>query len=233
MKKLSSTIAIAAVLFSFSCSNNTTQKEESPAVDSAMITNANSDLFKAIVIKHPVKDYDKWKAAYFAHDSVRKVYGITHFVIGRELDNPNNVIIIDKMDDVNKAKEFSTLPALKSAMEQAGVSGPPAFSFIDVVRDDNTVIEQKDRVMVEHRVKDFDAWLKVYDSEGKDVRAANGLIDRGLARSIDDPNMVYIVFAISDMVKAKARMGSEDLKKIMMDAGVEGPPKITFYKLVD
>jgi hypothetical protein len=58
-------------------------------------------------------------------------------------------------------------------------------------------------------------------------------VDRGLGRSIDDPNMVYIIFAITDMAKAKARVGSPELKKLMKDAGVDGPPQIVYYKLVD
>ncbi len=59
------------------------------------------------------------------------------------------------------------------------------------------------------------------------------MIDRGLARGIYDSNMIYIVFAITDIAKAKARIASPKLKKIMMDAGVQGPPKIYYYRLQD
>jgi hypothetical protein len=35
------------------------------------------------------------------------------------MDNPNNTImVIDKMNDVNKAKDFSMLPSLKDAMKE-------------------------------------------------------------------------------------------------------------------
>jgi hypothetical protein len=30
--------------------------------------------FKVIVIKHDVADYNKWRAAYDAHDSIRMLY---------------------------------------------------------------------------------------------------------------------------------------------------------------
>jgi hypothetical protein len=59
------------------------------------------------------------------------------------------------------------------------------------------------------------------------------LTDRGLARGIDDQNMVYIVFAITDKEKATARMNSEELKKIMTDAGVDGAPQIMYYNLAE
>jgi len=67
--------------------------------------------------------------------------------------------------------------------------------------------------MVIHKLKDFNAWLKVYDREGMNNCKGNGLIDHGLARDMDDPNKVYIVFAIGDIEKAKARISSQYLKK--------------------
>ena len=84
--------------------------------------------------------------------------------------------------------------------------------------------------MVVHHVKDFDAWLKVYDGEGKAKRMEEGFMDRGMARGVDDPNMVCLVFALMDMAKAKAAITSDAKKKLMTDAGVDSPPQIFFYK---
>ena len=189
--------------------------------------------FKVFLIQHHVKNFDAWKVGYLAHDSVRQAYGITKYGLGRGTADSNMVTVFDKMDDENKAKEFAKLPNLKEAMQKAGVNSTPTFSYATVIRNDDSPIDQKDRVMVSHKVKNFDAWLKVYDAEGKDTRAANGMIDRGMARDLDDSNMVYLVFAITDMAKAKARVASPELKKIMTDAGVIGQPKIYFYKLVE
>ncbi|MBK8585427.1 MAG: cyclase [Bacteroidetes bacterium] len=84
-------------------------------------------------------------------------------------------------------------------------------------------------MIINHKVKDFDAWLKVYDGEGVATRAEEGMVDVLLARGIDDPNIVYIVFDITDMEKAKAALSSESKKNLMMSAGVEGAPKMDFY----
>ena len=78
-------------------------------------------------------------------------------------------------------------------------------------------------------MKNFDEWVKVFDGEGSQTRADNGLEDLALGRGIDDPNMVHIVFAVTDMAKAKARLANPALKKLMEDAGVVGAPTITFY----
>ena len=151
----------------------------------------------------------------------------------RGADNTNQVMIIEKIDDVQKAKDFTTSPTLKEAMQKAGVTSAPEFSYYDVVRNDDSKIDTKSRVMITHKVKDFDAWLKVYDGEGMATRAEEGMVDRVIARGVDDPNMVHIVFAITDMAKAKAAIASETKKKLMMSAGVDGPPTIEFYTMAE
>ncbi|MFV5697438.1 hypothetical protein ACM55H_03630 [Flavobacterium sp. ZT3R17] len=227
-------ILVFTVAF-LSCKNNKTEKAEP---EKAMPKDTTTKVavfepFKVIVIKHKVADYDKWRKGYDAHDSMRKAYGITHYMVGRGIDSPNMIVIINKFSDVQKAKDFSMLPNLKEVMKKAGVTSKPEFSYYDVIRNDSTKIDLKDRLMVTHRVKDFDAWLKVYDAEGTAKRMEEGFIDRGLARSIDDPNMVAIVFAITDMKKAKENINSEVKKKLMKDAGVVGAPEMFFYKIVE
>ena len=227
-------ILVFTVAF-LSCKNNKTEKtepEEAKAMDTTSAV-AVFEPFQVIVIKHKVADYEKWRKGYDAHDSVRKAYGISHYMIGRGIDDPNTIVVINKFSDVQKAKEFSMLPNLKEAMKKAGVISKPEFYYYDVIRNDDTQISERNRLKVTHRVKDFDAWLKVYDAEGTAKRMEEGLIDRGMARSIDDPNMVTLVFAVTDMEKAKASINSEAKKKLMMDAGVEGAPQMFFYKIVD
>jgi hypothetical protein len=227
-------LLVVFILTVFSCKNNKSEKEEEPqTMEEPEMTVPEFMPFKVITIKHKVADYAKWRKEYDAHDSVRLAYGITHFVMGRGMDNPNMVVIIDKISDVQKAKDFSVLPSLKETMKKAGVTSTPEFSYFDVVRNDEAKINLKDRLMVTHRVKDFDAWLKVYDAEGINKRTEEGLIDRGMARSVDDPNVVALVFAISDLEKAKASITSEAKKKLMTEAGVEGAPQMFYYKLVD
>lgn len=213
-------LCVAAMLFSFININKTMK----PTTNTALAP------FKVVLIKHSVADYEKWKPAYVAHGSVRKEYGLTDLDLLRGIDNPNLILVVEKIADVKKAKEFTTLPDLKEAMEKAGVNSAPEFFYYDVIRNDDSKINTKDRVMVTHKVKDFDAWVKVYDGEGKATRASEGMVDRVLARGIDDPNLVHIVLAVTDMAKAKAAIFSEGKKKLMTSAGVEGPPTIEFFK---
>ena len=189
--------------------------------------------FKVMAVTHIVKDFDVLKKTFDAHESLRTANGLTLRAMGRDMKNPNKVLIFLKIDDVQKAKDFSVSTDLKEAMQKAGVIGKPEIIYVDVVRFEESPAEFKDRLRVGHKVKDFDTWLKAYDAEGKETRLANGLIDRALSRNIDDPNMIYITFAVSDMAKAKARLKSPELKKIMTEAGVDGKPVIDFYTSVE
>jgi hypothetical protein len=238
MRRLPSIFAISLAALLFSCSNGPAKEETKTADTTASVTPPPEPVkpvfipYKVIMIQHKVKNFVKWEAAYFAHDSVRKSYGITEGVIGRDMKDSNLVYIADKMDDLTKAQTFASLPALKEAMKKAGVVDKPGFSYAEMVRSDDSPVESNDRLGIAHHVKDFAVWLKAFDAEGPSGRNANGLVDRGIARGLVDSNMVYITFAVTDMTKAKARLTSPELKKIMTDAGVDSPPTTRWYRIV-
>lgn len=241
MKTISLFLGAAIILFCFSCGGSDEKKEATTdttttaAVETPSVAPEKPAFtpFKTFMVQHRVKDFTKWRAGYMGGDSMRKAYGMSHFRFGRGLEDSNLVYVIDIITDVQKAKELAASPELKNRMAKAGVSGPPKFSYAEVIRSDTSSVEPRDRVRVSHKVKDFDAWLKYYDSLGPQNRIEHGLADRAITRGIDDPNMVNVVFAVSDMAKAKARMNSEELKKIMKAAGVEGKPTIVYYRIVD
>ena len=70
--------------------------------------------------------------------------------------------------------------------------------------------------------------LKFFSLKLSNKKTENGIIHRTISRGIGDPNVVTIIFAISDMEKAKARMNSPGIKALMMGAGVEGLPTLFF-----
>jgi hypothetical protein len=232
---------VMATLFAitlFSCNNsgkgNETTKPDSTVAAAPMPAPPPVFApFNLLIVKHKVADFDKWKVGYMAHDSMRRASGITHAHMGRGMDDSNMVVVFDSVADVQKAKDFGASPGLKEAMKKAGVVGPPTVSLVNVIRAETPASGMNDRVMISHKVKDFGIWLKAYDSEGVATREQNGLQDRLLARGIEDSNTVYIIFVITDKDKAKARMASPELKKIMTDAGVISKPDAFMYKLVD
>jgi quinol monooxygenase YgiN len=189
--------------------------------------------FQVMVVSHTVKNYDVWKKGFDEDELNRSASGLTLRALARGTNNPNQVYVFLNIADLQKAKGFAASPKLKEVMQKVGVTGKPEIIYVDVVRFEESPSEFKDRIRISHKVKDFDAWLKVYDTEGTETRTSNGLIERAISRNIDDPNMIYVTFAVSDMAKAKARLKDPELKKIMTEAGVISEPVIDFYTSVD
>jgi hypothetical protein len=238
MKRLPALFVILSLVLLSSCGGGTGSQETKAADTAVAVAPPPAEVkpafvpYNAMMIEHKVKDFDKWKEGYLAHDSVRKVYGITAEGLARDLKDSNYVYVLEKIEDLQKAKAFAKLPDLKKVMMKAGVTGPPTFSYANVLRESDSPIDITTRLMVTHHVKNFESWLKAYDAEGVATRASYGMIDRALARGLVDSNMVTLLFAITDMDKAKARGNSPELKKIMTDAGVVGPPKIQWFRIV-
>ncbi len=230
------TIALGMATLLFSCNERTDKKVEVTTTDTTInVTAAEPEavakLTNVLIVQHKVANFDKWKPMYESHDSVRNLHGVSKNIIGRGMNDPNMIVIIQKIEDVNKAKELTGSAELKERMKQGGVIGIPTFTYLNVVMNDDNPIEQNARLMMSHKVKDWDAWKKEFDSH-KQVRIDAGLIDRGVGYSLDNNKMVSIVFAVTDMGKVKAFLSSPDLKEKMLQASVDGPSTSLFYNIV-
>jgi quinol monooxygenase YgiN len=82
-------------------------------------------------------------------------------------------------------------------------------------------------ILVQHRVKNFAEWKKVFDS-AVDLRTRNGELSSQVYRSESDPNQVTAIFKWDSMANAHKYAQSPELKAAMEKAGVEGQPSISF-----
>lgn len=83
------------------------------------------------------------------------------------------------------------------------------------------------KMLVHHKVKDFNAWKAVYDSV-YDLRKANGELTDQIFHEENDPNSLTIIFDWDSFENARKYAGSPELKAAMEKAGVLGPPEIHF-----
>ena len=234
-------VALFMVIFLSSCGSGDDKKTDESTTD----TTANSDTssvkspesptapqpFKILLIQHKVANFAKWKPQYESHDSVRRSYGLSNFILGRGVNDSNMVVVMLLMDDANRAKELTSSQGMKTRMQKAGVIGRPSFDYLDVVSSDTSKIDQTERLMVTHKVKDWDAFKKEFD-DNKQVRIDAGLLDRGVSHSDGDTHKVSLIFAVTDKKKADDFIKSQELKDKMAKAGVEGPPTFFFYNIV-
>ena len=237
--KLLSSAAIALLVL-FSCNSGgtestetTTEDSTTTTVDSTTQTQPQTPPTQALtmLVRHKVANFDKWLPVYEADDSARMSYGLHNFVVGRGINDKNMVLIALHMDDTGKAKQFAMLPSLKASMQKAGVIGAPKIWYAENQWHDTNTDTTTTRVIIDQKVKDWDAWKKAFDSH-KQARMDAGLIDRAVSYAVGDPHMVSVVLVVTDMKKATDFMHSKDLKDKMTEAGVEGPPDIFFYHVV-
>jgi hypothetical protein len=231
--------AAVAMLVLFSCnsggSNSTTTTTDSTMKDSsvAMTPPPPPPAPPAItmLIIQKVADYDKWFPGYEAHDSARVASGLHNYVIGRGTKDKNTVLVALRMDDTAKAKQFGSSPGLMEAMKKAGVVSKPTIWYSVNKFQDSTTDASTERAIVTFKVKDYDAWKKVFDGDQQD-RMNAGMKTRAISVNIDDPAMVTLVIVTGDMKKAEDFMQTKELKHRMDSAGVVSKPDIFFYHVV-
>jgi hypothetical protein len=82
-------------------------------------------------------------------------------------------------------------------------------------------------VMVQHRVRDYDAWKPVFDEHGE-VRRRHGATGHVIYRSLDDPNDVTVVNFFPSRQQAEALVADPSTQEGMERAGVIGEPRVTW-----
>ena len=76
-----------------------------------------------------VKDYGTWRTAYDGREKNRVSAGITNGRVFRRAEDPNDVVILQDVADVEKARTWLASDEIKAAMEKSGVVGSPNVRF--------------------------------------------------------------------------------------------------------
>jgi len=80
------------------------------------------------------------------------------------------------------------------------------------------------RIIVSHKVKDFDTWKVAYDEDNSN-RDQAGLKELGVYREASDPNNVLVLFE-GTPDKLDEMFSNPELKQKMEEAGVISAPEI-------
>jgi hypothetical protein len=78
-----------------------------------------------LTIHHKVKDYAAWRKGYDDHEKSRHAAGVTNGRVFRSAEDPNDVLILQDVADMAKARTWLGGDELKAAMTKAGVIGSP------------------------------------------------------------------------------------------------------------
>jgi hypothetical protein len=84
-----------------------------------------------MLVRHKVGDFAKWKPVYDDHRPARQKAGLKEVHLLRNIENPNEVILLFSVEDPDKAKTFAASDDLRHAMQEAGVSDRPDVYFLE------------------------------------------------------------------------------------------------------
>jgi len=82
-----------------------------------------------LTIHFKVKDFNAWRTSYEANAKNRSSAGITNGRVFRSPDDPNEVVILEDVADVAKARTWLGSDDMKAAMQKSGVVGSPSIRF--------------------------------------------------------------------------------------------------------
>ena len=80
-----------------------------------------------LTIHFKVKDFNAWQTSYTGNEKNRTTAGITKSKVFRSTDDPNDVLLLQEVADVSKARTWYGSSEMKSAMEKSGVVGSPSI----------------------------------------------------------------------------------------------------------
>ena len=84
-----------------------------------------------LIVRHPVADYATWRKVYDDVDDLRASHGCTEQRVLVSPEDGNDVAAIHEFPSVDQAREFAADPALKEAMDRAGVTGAPRIEIFE------------------------------------------------------------------------------------------------------
>jgi heme-degrading monooxygenase HmoA len=87
----------------------------------------------SLLIRHRIADYLAWKAVFDEHEPARRANGSQGGWLFRDADDPDEVLLLLKWDDLERARLFADSDDLRETMTRAGVMDRPDIWFLDDV----------------------------------------------------------------------------------------------------
>jgi len=86
-----------------------------------------------LIIRHRVKDYDKWRPMFDKHSLMQQEVGLSNPRVFRSADDKSEIVVVFDTKDTERAKDFAASPDLKEMMAKAGVMDDPTIYFLESV----------------------------------------------------------------------------------------------------
>ncbi len=84
---------------------------------------------KNMTIHVKVKNYSEWRTAYDGHEKSRLSAGITNGRVFRNAQDQDDIVILQDVADVAKARSLMNSDGMTATMQKSGVVGTPVVRF--------------------------------------------------------------------------------------------------------
>jgi hypothetical protein len=101
-----------------------------PVTQQRSVPSQRSAAMPRFIVRYRVRDYAAWKPAFDAQEPARAAAGILGHALCRDARDPNLITLLFQCESLPRVAEFVADPALRKAMETAGVIGSPEFSYL-------------------------------------------------------------------------------------------------------
>jgi hypothetical protein len=91
------------------------------------MTNAHTN--ENLTVHFKVKDFNAWRTGYNGQENGRVSAGITNGRVFRSADDPNDVVVLQDVADVSRARTWWSSEDMKSELQKSGVIGSPNIRF--------------------------------------------------------------------------------------------------------
>jgi len=189
-------LIIPFLLLVASC--NTGEEATEQWTNEPTVATAAADTSVFVVFGHEVRDYAVWKQVHTDMDVVREAWGITDAYLMQGADEDSVVWMMMTAPGPTAAESFMVDPNLARIMETEGVEGE-TYRAILASGYTNSLdpADFASRVIVQHEVRDFDAWKRVFDGHVGSRQHA-GLVDLDVSYPIGDSTDVHMMFGVTN-----------------------------------
>jgi hypothetical protein len=84
-----------------------------------------------MIVKHRVVDFGAWKQVFDEGEVLRQEHGWTGHEVYRDAEDPDVIVSVNYVQDLNRAREYGGSEELRSAMERAGIVEAPEIWFLE------------------------------------------------------------------------------------------------------
>jgi quinol monooxygenase YgiN len=84
-----------------------------------------------VLVRFKVQEYARWRAVFDENAPTRAAQGMGNGHVFRNSSDPNEIIIVLEVTDLQKARAFVESPELKQAQQRGGVIPPPSITWLN------------------------------------------------------------------------------------------------------